>query len=233
MKGKLYLIPTTLGESDLNTVIPLGVQSIIENCKHFIVEDLKTARRYLKRVNREIIIEELTFFILNKHTEPSVLSTFIEPIKEGHNIGVISEAGCPAVADPGSDIVALAHEKNYEVVPLVGPSSILMGLMASGFNGQQFTFHGYLPKDNHDRKRKVLEMEKQASMGHTQIFMETPFRNQSLLNDLLHWCDVSTKVCIATDITLPSETIKTRVVKQWQINTPNISKRYCMFLMGK
>lgn len=233
MKGKIYLIPTTLGESDLNTVIPIGVQAVIEQCKHFIVEDIKTTRRYLKRVNREINIDELTFFVLNKHTEPEILQSYIEPIKAGHNIGIISEAGCPAVADPGSSIVEIAHEKNIDVVPFVGPSSILMALMSSGFNGQHFTFNGYLPKDNHERKRKVAEMEKLALQGHTQIFMETPFRNQSLLNDLLHWCDVTTKLCIATDITLPSENIKTRAIKLWQINTPNISKRYCMFLIGK
>jgi 16S rRNA (cytidine1402-2'-O)-methyltransferase len=233
MKGKIYLIPTTLGESHLNDVIPMGVQHAIERLKYFIVEDLKTARRYIKRVNREINIDDLTFFVLNKHTEVELLNGFIEPAKNGHDIGIISEAGCPAVADPGSSIVALAHQKGIPVVPMVGPSSILMALMASGFNGQQFAFHGYLPKDNADRKRKILEMERQAAFGTTQLFMETPFRNMSLLHELLQFCQPTSLLSIATDITLPSETIKTQTIQHWINHTPNLGKRYCIFGMGR
>jgi 16S rRNA (cytidine1402-2'-O)-methyltransferase len=233
MKGKIYLIPTTLGESQLSDVIPAGVQQLIERISHFIVEDIKTARRYIKRVNRDINIDDLTFYVLNKHTEVELLNGFIEPAKNGIDIGIISEAGCPAVADPGSSIVALAHQKGITVVPLVGPSSILMTLMASGFNGQQFIFHGYLPKDNAERKRKIADMERQAAFGTTQLFMETPFRNMSLLNDLMQWCQPTTLLCIATDITLPSEIIQTKTIQHWINHTPSLGKRFCMFAMGR
>jgi len=230
--GKVYMIPTTLGESTINAVIPKDVQQIIIDTKYFIVENIKTTRRFLKRVEREIDIDELHFFVLNKHTSPNELESFLTPALEGNNIGVISEAGCPGIADPGSDIVSIAHLKNLQVVPLVGPSSILLALIASGMNGQNFCFNGYLPKERNLRVRKIKELERLASNGVTQIFMETPFRNNHLLEDLLKQCSPNTTLCIAANISLENEFIRSNKVNEWKKTIPDLNKKPCMFLIG-
>lgn len=231
-KGILYLLPMTLGDSTISSVIPEEVQKIILNTKFFIVENIRTTRRYLKKIDPSINIDDLTFFTLNKHTNPEEIYTFLNPIEDGNNIGVISEAGCPGIADPGSNVVALAHSKNIEVVPLVGPSSILLALIASGFNGQQFTFHGYLPKDKSQRKKKLAEIEKSAAKGFTQIFMETPFRNHQIIDDIISSCNPNSMLTIACDITLTTEFIQTKKLNDWKKNKPNINKRPTIFVMG-
>jgi len=231
-KGKVYMIPTTLGDSTINSVIPKDVQQIIIDTKFFIVENIKTTRRFLKRVEREIDINELEFFVLNKHTSPNELESFLNPALEGNNIGVISEAGCPGIADPGSDIVSIAHSKNIKVTPLVGPSSILLALIASGMNGQNFSFNGYLPKERNLRIRRIKEIERLAMQGVTQIFMETPFRNNHLIEDLLKQCSPNTTLCIAANISLENEFIKSKKISDWKNNTPDLNKKPCMFLIG-
>ena len=230
----LYLIPTTLGETALDTILPAQNDQIVISLKYFIVENIRTARRFLKKVNREINIDELTFFELNQHTSPEEISTFLKPMQEGQDMGVISEAGCPAVADPGADVVAIAQQRNYVVKPLVGPSSILLSLMASGFNGQSFTFHGYLPIQQSDRAKMLKKMEVQIyNNNQTQLFIETPYRNMKMLEDILTVCMPDTKLCIAVDITLETEFIKTKMVKEWKSQKPDLNKRPCIFLLYK
>ena len=230
----LYLIPTTLGETALDTILPAQNDQIVISLKYFIVENIRTARRFLKKVNREINIDEMTFFYLNQHTSPEEISTFLKPMQEGQDMGVISEAGCPAVADPGADVVAIAQQRNYVVKPLVGPSSILLSLMASGFNGQSFTFHGYLPIQQSDRAKMLKKMEVQIyNNNQTQLFIETPYRNMKMLEDILTVCMPDTKLCIAVDITLETEFIKTKTVKEWKSQKPDLNKRPCIFLLYK
>lgn len=230
----LYLIPTTLGETALDTILPAQNDQIVISLKYFIVENIRTARRFLKKVNREINIDELTFFEINQHTSPEEISTFLKPMQEGQDMGVISEAGCPAVADPGADVVAIAQQRNYVVKPLVGPSSILLSLMASGFNGQSFTFHGYLPIQQSDRAKMLKKMEVQIyNNNQTQLFIETPYRNMKMLEDILTVCMPDTKLCIAVDITLETEFIKTKTVKEWKSQKPDLNKRPCIFLLYK
>ena len=226
------MIPTTLGDSTIDAVIPKDVQQIIIDTKYFIVENIKTTRRFLKKVEREIDIDELQFFVLNKYTSAIDLESFLNPALEGNDIGVISEAGCPGIADPGSDIVRLAHSKNIKVVPLIGPSSILLALIASGMNGQNFCFNGYLPKEKNLRIKKIKELERQAINGVTQIFMETPFRNNHLMEDLLKQCAPNTTLCLAADISLENEFIQSKKIIDWKKHAPNLSKRPCMFLIG-
>lgn len=234
MAGKLYMIPTTLGGEQINDVIPEGTQLIISELRHFIVEDIKSARRYLRRVDRNFPIDESVFFELNKRTEEKALQSFLKPAKEGNSIGVISEAGCPGVADPGAEIVAIAHEMGIRVAPLVGPSSILLALMGSGFSGQEFTFHGYLPKERKDRIKRIKDFEAYTRRtGHTQIFMDTPFRNMNVLDDLLNELADTTKLCIASNITLPDESVWTMTVEQWREKAYDLSKKPAMFLIGK
>ena len=231
-KGKIYMIPTTLGDSTIDAVIPKDVQQIIIGTKYFIVENIKTTRRFLKKVERGIDIDELQFFVLNKHTSSVELESFLNPALEGNNMGVISEAGCPGIADPGSDIVSIAHSKNIKVVPLIGPSSILLALIASGMNGQNFCFNGYLPKERNLRIKKIKELERQAIIGITQIFMETPFRNNNLMEDLLKQCSPNTTLCLAADISLENEFIQSKKIIDWKKHAPNLNKRPCMFLIG-
>ena len=231
-KGKIYMIPTTLGDSTIDAVIPKDVQQIIIGTKYFIVENIKTTRRFLKKVERGIDIDELQFFVLNKHTSSVELESFLNPALEGNNMGVISEAGCPGIADPGSDIVSIAHSKNIKVVPLIGPSSSLLALIASGMNGQNFCFNGYLPKERNLRIKKIKELERQAIIGITQIFMETPFRNNNLMEDLLKQCSPNTTLCLAADISLENEFIQSKKIIDWKKHAPNLNKRPCMFLIG-
>lgn len=233
MDANLYLIPNTLGECEMDHILPAWNKEIIRQVKFFIVEDVRTTRRFLKKVDSSINIDELQFFTLNKHTSPEVLNSYLKPLSEGHDMGIISEAGCPAIADPGADIVRIAQEKNYKVVPLVGPSSILLGLMASGFNGQSFAFVGYLPIEGHDRTLRIKQLEKRAhSEQQSQIFIETPYRNQKMLEELLNTCQPNTKLCIACDITLESEYIKTQSISEWKKSKlPDLNKRPCIFML--
>ena len=230
----LYLIPTTLGKTSLDAILPAQNSIIVESLKYFIVENTRTARRFLKKVNREINIDELTFFELNQHTHAEEIAHFLQPLKAGNDMGIISEAGCPAVADPGADVVAIAQQRNYTVKPLVGPSSILLSIMASGFNGQSFTFHGYLPIMQSERVKMLKRMETQIYSEHqTQLFIETPYRNMKMLDDILSVCQSHTKLCIAVDITLETEFIRTKTVKEWKTQKPDLNKRPCIFLLYK
>jgi 16S rRNA (cytidine1402-2'-O)-methyltransferase len=232
-KGILYMIPITLGDTAVNKVIPELNNELINEIDVYVVENIKTARRFLKKAGILKPINELTFFELNKRTQDTELPTFLKPIFEGKNVGVLSEAGCPGVADPGADIVALAQEQKIKVVPLVGPSSILLALMASGFNGQSFCFNGYLPKDQKDRTRKIKELEKAAkNKQQTQLFIETPFRNSHVIEDIIKNCFSTTKLCIAVDITLQTEQIYTKTVEEWKTTKINLQKRPCIFLIG-
>lgn len=232
MQPSLYLIPVTLGDTTIEQVLPPSNAEVILTIKHFIVENIRSARRFLKKVDNSINIDELTFYELNKHTKPEQINDYLQPITNGYNVGIISEAGCPAIADPGSDIVAIAQRKNYKVVPLVGPSSILLSLMASGFNGQSFAFQGYLPVDSTDRVKKLKQLESYIHRDHqTQIFIETPYRNQKLVEDIIKHCTPSTKLCIAMNITLESEYIKTLPVKEWAKKIPDMNKQLCIFLL--
>ena len=227
------MIPITLGDTPINQVIPEFNNNIINEIDVYIVENIKTARRFLKRAGIKKDISELTFFELNKRTQITDLPTFLKPIEQGQNIGVLSEAGCPGIADPGADIVDLAQRQNIKVTPLVGPSSILLSLMASGFNGQSFCFNGYLPKEQKDRSRKLKELERLAkNKQQTQLFIETPYRNMHVYEDLLKNCFDSTKLCIAVDITMPNERITTKTIEEWKKTKINLQKRQCIFLIG-
>jgi 16S rRNA (cytidine1402-2'-O)-methyltransferase len=230
----LYLIPTTLGESDLNAVLPEKNNQITNNIRHFIVEDVRTARRFLRKIDRQFPIDDCAFFALNQHTTPAEITTYLAPIAMGFDMGVISEAGCPAIADPGADIVNMAQQKNIPVVPLVGPSSILLALMGSGFNGQSFAFVGYLPIDSSERGKALKRLEGRAvAESQTQLFIETPYRNMKMLADILKHCQSNTRLCIAADITLETESIKTKTVGEWKHNLPDLAKRPCIFALFK
>ncbi|MBP5742093.1 MAG: SAM-dependent methyltransferase [Paludibacteraceae bacterium] len=231
MPGILYLIPNTLGENDPNDVLPQKVMETAKAIRHFIVEDVRTARRFLRKIDRTFPIDDSVFFELNQHTDRSKIDPYIKPLLEGKDMGVISEAGCPAVADPGADIVALAHRKGVRVVPLVGPSSILLAQMASGFNGQSFAFVGYLPIENGERQRRLRKLEHRAKEeNQTQLFIETPYRNTKLFEELLATLKGDTKICIACDITLDSEYIETRTVSEWKQKKPqDLNKRPTIF----
>ena len=233
MGGVLYLVPNTLGNQDMQLTIPPGIAEKVAGVNVFIVEDLRNARRYLKKLDREIDIDQLTFYELNEHTPPDEIPTFLNEGMAGADMAIISEAGVPAVADPGAALVRLAHEKGIKVVPLTGPSSILLSLMGSGFNGQAFKFLGYLPVKKPDRIRKIRELELEVSRtGVTQIFIETPYRNDVLVNDILNTCHPSTLLCMAVDITLKSELIETRPVGAWKLHKPALHKRPAVFLIG-
>lgn len=235
METALYLLPVTLGDTAIDKVLPAYNAGIIREIKHFIVEDVRSARRFLKKVDREIDIDTLSFYPLNKHTSPEDISGYLNPLVEGHSMGVISEAGCPAVADPGADVVAIAQRRNLKVVPLVGPSSIILSVMASGFNGQSFAFHGYLPIEPNERSKRLKELEGRIYSEHqTQLFIETPYRNHKMLDDILKACRPQTKLCIAANITCEGEYIKTRTVKEWKGTAlPDLSKIPCIFLLYK
>jgi len=230
----LYMIPNTLGVTPVGGVIPVEVQEIIKSIKVFIVEDIRTTRRFLKRVDKAIDIDTLTFYVLNKRTKTREIEEMIKPLAKGQNVGVISEAGCPGVADPGASVVQLAHRKGYRVAPLVGPSSILLAMMASGMNGQSFAFNGYLPMKKPDRIKKIQHLEKRSSQeNQSQVFIETPFRNDTMLEDILAVCSANTQVCVACDITLETEYIKTATVAEWKKNKPSFHKRPAIFIIHK
>ena len=213
-QGSLYLIPTRLGDNAPLEVLPISIKKIIEAIDNYIVENEKTARRFIKKISSGKSQASLNIHILNKYTEPSELPAFLDACKLGKSVGLLSEAGCPGIADPGADIVKIAHESNIRVIPLVGPSSILLALMSSGMNGQSFTFNGYLPIDKSERKAKLKQLEHISSdQNQSQIFIETPYRNNNMLDDICATLQNQTRVCVACDITLPTEYIKTKTVE--------------------
>ncbi len=224
----------TLGDTEIERVLPSFNREVIKSVKYFIVENIRTTRRFLKKVDRDIDIDSLSFVELNKHTTPESISTYLEPLEKGNSIGVISEAGCPAIADPGADVVSIAQRKGLKVIPLIGPSSILLSLMASGFNGQSFAFHGYLPIEKGDRVKKIKALEQLVYSEHqTQIFIETPYRNNKMIEDLISVCRPQTKLCVAANITCDDEFIRTMSLKDWKKSIPELSKIPCIFLIYK
>lgn len=233
-KGKLYLIPTTLGDNDPLEVLPLAVKTIIEETDVFIVENEKTARHFIKRITPQKAQSALKIHVLNKFTEDSELPKFLESCLSGINVGLLSEAGCPGIADPGADVVKLAHQLDIKVIPLVGPSSILMAMMGSGMNGQSFAFNGYLPIDKDERKKEIRRLERLSfDFNQSQIFIETPYRNNKMLEDLYGILEKNTLVCVACDLTLPTEFIKTLSVKEWSKNKIDLHKRPTIFILHK
>jgi len=232
--GSLYLIPTRLGDNAPLEVLPISIKKIIESVDDYIVENEKTARRFIKKISSSKSQGSLNIHILNKYTDPSELPSFLEACAKGKPVGLLSEAGCPGIADPGADIVRIAHESNIRVIPLVGPSSILLALMSSGMNGQNFAFNGYLPIDRGERKHKLKQLERlSADQNQTQIFIETPYRNNKMLEDICGTLQNQTKVCVACDITLPTEYIKTKTVEEWKHITVDLHKRPAIFIIQK
>ena len=232
--GKLFLIPTTLGDNNPLEVLPITVKQIIDKTDTFIVENEKTARRFIKKICPEKPQPSLKLFALNKFTNENDLPSFLEPCLNGIDVGLISEAGCPGVADPGADIVKIAHQKNIKVVPLVGPSSILMALMGSGMNGQSFAFKGYLPIDKDERKNEIKRLERISfEQNQSQLFIETPYRNNKMLEDLCSILNNNTSICVACDITLPTEFIKTQTATEWKKNSVDLHKRPTLFIIHK
>ena len=230
--GILYLIPNTLGQSNIDNVLPSYNISVAKNLRHFIVENVRSARRFLKMLDRDIVIDDLSFYELNRHTPPDRIAELLLPIYEGHSMGIISEAGCPAIADPGADVVAIAQRKNIRVVPLVGASSIILSLMASGFNGQSFAFVGYLPIDKKARIQRLKQLESRASSERqTQIFIETPYRNNQLVQDMVATLIPDTLLCIASELTADTESVKTLPIAEWAKQQIDINKRNTIFLI--
>lgn len=233
-KGKLYLIPTTLGDNAPLEVLPITVKKAIEDIDHFIVETEKAARKFIKAIYPGKSQPKLTIYHLNKYTNPEELLHYLDVCDEGISVGLLSDAGCPAIADPGAEVVKLAHKKNIEVVPLVGPSSILLSMMASGMNGQGFTFNGYLPIDKQDRKQKIKQLEKLSKdLNISQSFIETPYRNNQLLEELLKTLNIDTRLCVACDITLKTQYIKTKTVTEWLKTKVDLHKRPTIFIIHK
>lgn len=232
MAGKLYLIPVTLGDNDYHEVIPDKVLEITRSLRLFTVEDIRSARRYLRMIDRDFPINDTRFYELNEHTHEQDISQFLNPVINGADMGIMSEAGLPGIADPGANLVLLAHRKKIKIVPLSGPSSIILALIASGLNGQNFTFNGYLPVKPVDRAARIRELEKKSREGFTQVFMETPYRNQRMLDALLETCSDGTMLCIATDISLSGESIKTLTISEWKKTKPMINDHPAIFILG-
>lgn len=223
-----------MGDVSPLEVLPEANTDHINSCDVFIVENLRSARRFLKKAGLQKEIDDLHFFEINKRTRAEEIPSFLAAAVEGKNIGILSEAGCPGVADPGAEVVKWAHKKNLDVIPLVGPSSILLALMASGMNGQNFAFAGYLPKEKNERRRKIKQLEQLSKTNkQTQIFIETPFRNNHLLEDLSSFCDSHTQIVVACDLTLPSQYIKRKAAKDWKKEKVDLHKRPCIFLLHK
>ncbi|NSW94418.1 MAG: SAM-dependent methyltransferase [Bacteroidales bacterium] len=231
MSGRIFLIPVTLGSSDFRKTIPEEVICITKSLRNFIVEDIRSARRHLKLIDKDFPVDEALFRELNVNTPDSEISGLLKKVEEGADTGLMSEAGLPGIADPGSRLISLAHERNIEVIPLSGPSSIILALIASGLNGQRFSFNGYLPVNRTEREMKIRDLEKTSRSGYSQIFMETPYRNQQMLESILNTCNNDTMLCIAADVTLPSEFIKTKKISQWKKEIPDIRKRQVIFIL--
>lgn len=233
-KGKLYLIPTRLGDNAPLEVLPISIKRIIENVDYYIVENEKSARRFIKKISSNKSQSSLKISILNKFTKENELPGYLNACLEGKNVGLLSEAGCPAIADPGSEIVKIAHQKEIQVVPLVGPSSIILALMSSGMNGQNFAFNGYLPIEKSERKSSLKKLERLSfEKKQAQIFIETPYRNNKMLEDICASLNKHTRICVACDITLPTEYIKTKTVKEWKHTTVDLHKRPTIFIIQK
>jgi len=231
-KGKLFLIPTTLGDNEPLEVLPISIKRTIEGIDHYIVENEKSARRFIKKISPRKSQPGLLIEVLNKYTEPEAVPAFLRPCLEGLDVGVLSEAGCPGIADPGADVIKIAHQKSIQVVPLVGPSSIVLALMASGLNGQNFAFNGYLPIESTERKKVIKSLEKKSiSLGQSQIFIETPYRNDKLLAEILKILSNRTQLCIACDLTLSSEYIATKSITDWKNTLPDLNKRPAIFII--
>ncbi len=229
--GKLYLIPVTLGDTAPLEVLPISIKKAVEHINHYIVENEKSARRFIKKISSGKSQSALQISVLNKFTETQEVPSFLAPCLQGYDIGIISEAGCPGIADPGADVVRIAHEKGIQVVPLVGPSSIILALMASGMNGQNFAFNGYLPIDSSERKSTIKNLEKiSRDSGQTQLFIETPYRNDKLLAELVKVLHPNTRLCVACDITLATEYIATKSAADWKNTSVELHKRPAIFI---
>lgn len=234
MIGKLYLIPTTLGETEPLEVMPLSVKKVVEQIDYYIVENEKSARKFIKKISPKKSQPSLKLMLLDKYAEDIETARYLDICRDGVNVGLLSEAGVPAVADPGASIVKMAHQNNIQVVPLVGPSSILMAMMSSGMNGQNFAFNGYLPIDKSDKKKAIKELERLSKdKNQSQIFIETPYRNEKMFSDLKSTLTPTTFLCIAVDITLPSEFIKSMMIKDWKHQQPNLHKKPAIFIIHK
>ena len=232
MKGRLFLIPSPLGDNDPAEVIPAGVLSMFPSISTYVVEAVRTARRYLSAAGLKGHVQDLEFHELNEHTTPEEVEALMKLFEDGRDVGLITEAGLPAVADPGAQLVRLCHRHGVEVVPMSGPSSLMLALMASGLNGQSFAFLGYLPAKTEERRQALRSIEKHSSTARqTKIFIETPYRNDSLLADILSVCRADTEVCIAANITMPDACIRTRTAGEWKKAVPTIGKRPCVFLI--
>lgn len=231
-KGTLYLLPTPLSDGELGDVLPAKELEVIASLDCFVVEELRTARRFLSAAGKRGQVESLELHELNEHTSPEELSKLAAIFEDGRSVGLLSEAGLPAVADPGAGLVEICHQKGIRVVPLVGPSSLMMALMSSGLNGQSFAFRGYLPAKTPERRKALQDIEKLSARLHqSQIFIETPYRNDAMLADILECCNGNTRLCIAVNITAPDEMIRTRSVAQWKKDLPVIGKRPCVFIL--
>ena len=242
MEAALYLIPVTLGETPIEQVLPSYNHEVIMGIRHFIVENIRSARRFLRQTDKAFPIDESTFFEMGKHSDEKLYSSYLQPLREGKPVGVISEAGCPAVADPGADIVKIAQKEGLRVVPLVGPSSMIMAVMASGLNGQSFAFNGYLPVEPADRAKRLKALESRAwTEGQTQLFIETPYRNQKMFQSLLSTLRPQTRLCIAAGITTEDEYIRTLHISEWKreglplkgAGGSDLSKVPAIFLINK
>lgn len=231
MKGRIYLIPVTLGSDDFAAVIPEKGLQITKSLRYFAVENLRSARRYLKLIDKSFPIDSSAFFELSEHTSEAEAERFLEPLINGYDMGLMSEAGLPGIADPGAMLVSLAHRRNIRVTPLSGPSSIIMALIASGLNGQNFTFNGYLPVKPGERSARLRELERKAHEGYAQIFMETPYRSHKMLESILAVCNGNTMLCIASEITLPSESIRTQKISEWKKNIPELDGKLAVFVI--
>ena len=233
-QGHLYLIPTRLGDNPPLEVLPMSIKKLVEELDDYIVENEKTARRFIKRISPKKQQSVLRLKVLNKYTQNEEINRFLDPCMQGISVGLLSEAGCPAIADPGSDIVALAHQYKIRVIPIVGPSSIILALMGSGMNGQSFAFNGYLPIDKAERKAKIKALEKLSfENNQSQLFIETPYRNMKMLEDLANTLHPNTKLCVACDLTLPTEYLRTKTAEQWKSNTEDFHKRPAIFIIHK
>ncbi len=235
LETALYLIPVTLGDTPVDQVLPSYNHDVIMGIRHFIVEEIRTARRFLRQVDRTFPIDDSEFYEMGKHADAQRFATYLKALEEGHPVGVISEAGCPAVADPGADVVAIAQRKGLKVVPLVGPSSMIMAVMGSGLNGQSFAFNGYLPVDAADRAKRLKALEARAwNEQQTQLFIETPYRNKKMFDTLLATLRPQTRMCIAAGITTAQEYIHTHTIQEWKKKTlPDLSKVPAIFLIGR
>ncbi|AXT63480.1 SAM-dependent methyltransferase [Aquimarina sp. AD10] len=233
-KGKLYLIPTRLGDDVPLEVLPISIKKVLEQINHYIVENEKPARRFIKKISPSKSQRSLIIHTVNKYTDIAEMPGYLTPCLNGESIGLLSDAGCPGIADPGAEIVKIAHEKDIQVIPLVGPSSILLAMMSSGMNGQSFTFNGYLPIDKAERKSAIKQLEKISfEKNQAQIFIETPYRNDKMLDDLKNILQDNTRLCIACDITLTTEFISTKTIREWKEKTIDLHKRPAIYIIQK